>query len=115
MPKITVQSWRVCFRKVGFTGMYRHDGSSDWKTWMMRSGLLISALLFGFCCSCAHPPAEKHAALHAAASPGTLRLDILHPGEPELYWQYEIEPARGIVHLSSQQTFANYKQEHLAE
>jgi hypothetical protein len=95
--------------------MYRYHGNSDWKTWVLRSALLIFSPLLSFCSSCAHQPAEKQAVLNAEATPGKLRLDILQPGEPEFYWQYEIEPARGAVHLFSQQTFANYKEERLAE
>src|ERR1700761_7627433 len=87
----------------------------DYMRWRLGSALLVVAGLFSSGCWSGLQPSEKQTVVSAGAAAGTLHLDIVQPGEPEYYWQYEIEPAKGSVRVTYAETFASYKVEQVAE
>jgi hypothetical protein len=71
-------------------------------------GLIYS--LFG----CSSPRTEQlvhQTVLSADVAPGAVLIDVLESGQPEHYYQYQVQPAAGLVRVVREERFQNYKHE----
>lgn len=57
-------------------------------------------------------PAHQ-AIMNGDVAPGIILVDILEPGHPEHYWQYEVQPTAGLVRRVQEKTFPDYAHEDL--
>lgn len=81
---------------------------------MGRLKLLVSVctftviLLLGGCLSSGSGDTEQRT-MSTDIAPGTVLVDVRESGEPEHYWQYQVQPARGVVRATEELQFPNYK------
>lgn len=79
--------------------------------------LLFLALLFELIgCSGSKERAERQAVIGSDVAPGLILIDVLgigvsESGQPEHYFQYEVQPATGSIRKVKEERFQDYKHE----
>jgi len=87
----------------------------------IRSKSILAALFLGLVfelmgCSGSTEPTEQQAVLGPGVAPGLILIDVLgigvsESGQPEHYYQYEVQPTIGLVRKVKEGRFQDYKHE----
>jgi hypothetical protein len=90
----------------------------------IRSKFILSALFIGVIeligCSSSTERTEHQAKLSADVAPGVILIDVLgigvsESGQPEHYYQYEVQPATGLVRKVKEERFQDYKHRNIPD
>jgi hypothetical protein len=78
--------------------------------WVSCTGSSALGLtLFLTACSGSHTEGHRQARVNPNIAPGTVLVDVLEGGQPQHYWQYQVQPASGTVEAVREETFEDYK------
>jgi hypothetical protein len=77
------------------------------------SVLALSFLTIG----CGSFQSDRNAGISVSpeVAPGVILIDVLEGGQPEPCWQYEVQPATGMVRLVKQEIFQDYRHREIPE
>jgi hypothetical protein len=73
--------------------------------------VLLSLVFIG--CSVSRTQGVASGAMSVDLAPGSIFVDVLEGGEPEHYWQYQVQPAAGASTMIREESFPTYKERNI--